>query len=113
MAKATKKAPAAASGKARTKSEIFKTLADITGLNKKDVVAVLEGVGQLIKQDISPKGPGVFNFMGLMKIAVRKRPPQKAREGTNPATGEKIMIAAKPATKVIRVRPLKTLKEMI
>jgi len=34
------------------------------------------------------------------------KPAQKARKGRNPATGEEITIAAKPASVDIRARPL-------
>ncbi|MCA8993705.1 MAG: HU family DNA-binding protein [Planctomycetaceae bacterium] len=48
-----------------------------------------------------------------MKIVVAEKKAQPARQGINPRTGETIQIAAKPASKVVRVRALKKLKEMI
>ena len=55
----------------------------------------------------------MFTVPGLMKITVQKKPATKARKGINPFTGEEIMIKAKPARKVVKVRPLKNLKEMV
>jgi DNA-binding protein HU-beta len=43
---------------------------------------------------------------GLVQLTVRVKPAQKARKGRNPATGEEITIAAKPATVDLRARPL-------
>jgi nucleoid DNA-binding protein len=43
---------------------------------------------------------------------VQSKRATKARPGRNPFTGEEIMIAAKPARRVVRVRPLKALKDM-
>jgi nucleoid DNA-binding protein len=43
---------------------------------------------------------------GLVQLTVRLKPAQKARQGRNPATGEQITIAAKPASVDLRVRPL-------
>jgi hypothetical protein len=39
-------------------------------------------------------------------LTVRVKPAQKKRKGRNPATGEEIMIAAKPASVDLRARPL-------
>ena len=50
---------------------------------------------------------------GLMKIKVVRKPATKARPGINPFTGEEIMIKAKPARNVVKVTPLKNLKEMV
>ena len=50
---------------------------------------------------------------GLLKIRSVKRPATKARMGRNPATGEEITIAAKPAHNVIRLSALKALKDTL
>jgi len=46
-------------------------------------------------------------------MKVVKKPATKAREGINPFTGEKMIFKAKPATKKVRIAPLKGLKEMV
>ena len=48
-----------------------------------------------------------------MKIKVMKRAATRARKGTNPFNGKDMIIKAKPATKVVKVAPLKRLKDMI
>jgi hypothetical protein len=48
-----------------------------------------------------------------MKIKVVKKPATKARKGTNPFTGEETVFKAKPARKVVKVQPLKGLKDMV
>ncbi len=110
MAKAKR---AAAAGKPRTKSEIYKHIADNAGLNRKQVVSVFDGLTGLIQQDLSGRGPGVFTVPGLMKIKVIKKPATKARQGTNPFTGEPMMFKAKPARKVVKVQALRGLKAMV
>ena len=57
--------------------------------------------------------PGEFTVPGLMKCKVIRKPATKARKGINPFTGEEVMFKAKPARNVIKVRPLKALKEMV
>ena len=99
--------------KPMSKSEIVSTLADRTGQSKKEVSSVLDELATLIGENIGKKGPGVFNVPGLMKITVQHKPATKARKGINPFTKEETMFKAKPARNVVKVRPLKGLKEMV
>ena len=107
---------AANSKKPPTKSEIFAKIADETGLTKKDVAAVFESLNGQIKKNLGGRGaPGMFTIPGLMKMVVVKKPARKAQKGVpNPfRPGETMDIAAKPATKVVKVRALKGLKDMV
>jgi len=112
-ATAKKKSSAAAAKKPPTKSEIMNSIADTTGLNRKEVVSVFDALNDLIQDNLKPRGPGTFSVPGLMKIKVNKKPATKARKGTNPFTGEEMMFKAKPARKVVKVLPLKNLKDMV
>ncbi|MEJ2644143.1 MAG: HU family DNA-binding protein [Gammaproteobacteria bacterium] len=107
------KAVAKAAKKPTTKSETFSFIADKTGLAKKDVGAVFDTLSQLIKRDLKKAGPGVYTVPGLMKIKVVRKPATKSRKGVNPFTGEEMTIKAKPARNVVKVLPLKNLKEMV
>ena len=112
MAKAKKKAAAKAST-TRTKSSIYGELADAAGITRKQVATVFDCMSGMIKKDLT-RGPGQFTVPGLMKVTVRKKPAQKAiKNWTNPFTGEIMTKPAKPASKVVKVRPLKRLKDMI
>ena len=112
-ATAKKKATSAAVKKPPTKSEIMTSIAETTQLSRKEVASVFEALNGLIQDNLKPRGPGTFSVPGLMKIRVNKKPATKARKGTNPFTGEEIMFKAKPARKVVKVLPLKTLKDMV
>ena len=103
----------ATKAKAATKSEILRTLSEKTGLQKKDVSSVLEALDAYIRSQLGKRGPGVFTLPGLVKLTVVTKPATKARMGRNPATGEPMMIKAKPARKVVRARPLKVLKDSV
>src|SRR4051812_7195513 len=98
--------------KGATKSQILSTIAESVGLSRKQVAATLEALTGLIKTGVSKKGPGLFVLPGLMKITVINKPATKARKGINPFTKEEVMFKAKPARRVIKVRPLKALKDM-
>ena len=100
------------SDKPLSKTDILNALAEATGQSRKEVGTLLDALEALIASNVS-KGPGVFNLPGLLKIYVHTRPATKERTGRNPATGEEIKIAAKPAKKVVKVCALKKLKELI
>jgi nucleoid DNA-binding protein len=105
----------AAPAKPLTKTEILTALSESTGLSKKEVAGVLTELGTLIGKNLAKKGPGVFNLPGLLKVAVIRKPATKAKKGVpNPfKPGELMDVAAKPARNVVKVRPLKGLKDMV
>jgi nucleoid DNA-binding protein len=98
--------------KAATKSEIFSSIAESTELSRKQVASVFNALSEQVAKNVGKKGPGLFVVPGLMKITVITKPATKARKGINPFTKEEVMFKAKPARKVIKVRPLKALKDM-
>lgn len=98
--------------KPRTKSQILTVISEKVDLSKKQVGDVFEVLSELIGHDLK-KGPGTFTVPGLMKVVVVRKPATKARKGTNPFTGEEMMFKAKPARNVVRVRPLKGLKDKV
>ena len=102
-----------ATGKPRTKSEIYRELSDKTGLTRKQVVEVFDEMSGLIKKDLGRRGPGVFTIPGLLKVKVVRKPATKARMGTNPFTGQEMMFKAKPARNVVKALALKALKDMV
>ncbi|MFC1761696.1 HU family DNA-binding protein [Planctomycetota bacterium] len=108
-----KVAAKAAANKPMTKSEIVTGIAEATDLTKKDVSAVFEAMAAQIKKSLGKRGPGAYTVPGLMKLIVQRKPATKARKGINPFTGEETMFKAKPARNVVKIRPLKNLKDMV
>ena len=96
-----------------TKSQILGELSEKTGLSKKEVGGVLDELAVLIERHIGKKSVGEFTLPGLLKITTVHKKAQKARKGINPFTGEETTFKAKPARTVVKVRPLKKLKEMV
>ena len=99
--------------KPATKSEVLAGIAATTQLSRKQVASVFEALAGVIKTAVGKKGPGVFALPGLLKIVVVQKPAVPARLGINPFTKQQQMFKAKPARKVIKVRPLKALKDMV
>jgi len=107
MAKAAKKPP--------TKTQILTSIAESTGLAKKDVAAVFDALAAEIKKNLGSRGPGAFALPGLLKIEKKKVPARPAKKGVpNPfKPGELMDVAARAAYNKVKVRPLKTLKDMV
>lgn len=94
------------------KTQIVNQLSENTGLTKKDVNAVFDELGDIMEGHLKKRGAGQFTLPGLLKIVTQKKPATKARKGINPFTGEATTFAAKPARTMVKVRPLKKLKDM-
>ncbi len=118
---AAKKAPAAkkparitsAKGKTRTKSEVLGLISEHVGITKKEAAQVFEVMGDMIQADLKKGAVGAFNVPGMMKVSVQRKPATKARKGINPFTKEEMIFKAKPARNVVKVRPLKGLKDRV
>jgi len=98
----------------QTKSQILSTLAEDTGLTKKEIAAVLDSLAGLAQAHLKKRGSGEFTVPSLgVKLRRVIKPARKARKGINPFTGEEIMIKAKPATTSVKATALKALKDSV
>ena len=96
-----------------SKTQIITEIAGKTGLSRKQTGGVLEELTDIISRHIKKTGPGKFALPGLFKITTIRKPATKARKGINPFTKEEVMFKAKPARTVIKIRPLKKLKDFV
>jgi nucleoid DNA-binding protein len=101
--------------KAPTKTEIFTAIAEETQLTRKQVASVFTALAGQIERSVGKRGPGVFAIPGLVKIEKKDVPARPARKNVpNPfRPGETMNVAARKASKKIKVRALKSLKDMI
>jgi hypothetical protein len=100
--------------KARNKSAVYAEISSATGLSKKQVSGVFDAMTLLVKKDLGKKGPGLFVVPGLMKVMVVRKPATKGGMRPNPfKPGEMMEVKPRPARNVVKVRPLKGLKEMV
>lgn len=97
--------------KPMTKSEILTTIAEHLEVRKTEVTAVLECLVDVIHSHVGKKGPGIFTMPGLFKIEVVKKAATKARKGVNPFTGAEMVFPAKPASRKVKIKALKQLKD--
>jgi nucleoid DNA-binding protein len=99
--------------KPMTKSEVLSSLSESSGLSKKEVAGLFDDLTKMISKSLKKSGPGVFTVPGLSKIKVVRKPATKARKGINPFTREETIFKAKPARNVVKIQPLKALKDMV
>jgi len=99
--------------KVRTKSEVLGMISDHVGISKKEAAQVFDVMGDMIQADLKKGAVGAFNIPGMMKVTVQRKPATKARKGVNPFTKEEMVFKAKPARNVVKVRPLKGLKDRV
>lgn len=109
--KAPVKRSSSALAEAHNKTQLLAEIAELTELTKKQVTAVLDELGALIERHVKKNAVGHFTLPGLFKVQVIRKPATKARKGINPFTKEEVTFKAKPARNVIKVRPLKKLKD--
>ena len=94
-----------------TKGALLTMIAEKNGITRKQASEVLSTLEEVMLGSVHPSGAGEFILPGLLKITLRKIPARKA--GTmirNPATGEMMKAAAKPASVRVKVRALSKLK---
>jgi len=96
-----------------SKTQILEQIAESTELSRKQVAAVLDSLTDVIEAHVKKNAVGEFVLPGLLKISTVRKPATKARKGINPFTKEEVMFKAKPASTVVKVRPLKKLKDMV
>ncbi|HLK37210.1 MAG TPA: HU family DNA-binding protein [Polyangiaceae bacterium] len=108
MAKAT-----TAKKKPLSKSALVQSVTDAVGeeVSRKHVKQVIETLVGIGHKEL--KKNGIFVLHGFAKFVVVKKPARPAREGINPFTKEKQMFAAKPASKSVRARPVKAIKDAV
>ena len=109
MAKAT----TAAKKKPLTKSAILQEVTDTVGdgVSRKQVAQVVDTLVAVGHKEL--KKNGVFVLPGFAKFVVLKKPARPAREGINPFTKEKQKFAAKLASKGVKARPVKAIKDAV
>ena len=96
---------------AMTKSALINHIAEENELPRKTAVGVYKTLENAFLCSVHPRGLGEFTLPGLLKVSLRKVPARKA--GTlvrNPATGEMVPAAAKPASVRVKIRALSKLK---
>ena len=95
-----------------SKSGLINAVVEQVGdLSRKQVKAVLESLIEVGHREL--KKNAIFTLPGFAKFRVVKKPATKARQGINPFTKQPQTFAAKPASKSVRARPIKAIKDAL
>lgn len=98
--------------KSISNSDLYRSIAEATGLTVREVKAVFAALRQIVVKSLGSKGPGVIEIPGICKFRVKTLPAKSGRSHVkNPFTGKLMNIPAKPSRRVIKVIPSKMLKE--
>ena len=87
-----------------TQSQLITAVADRAEMSKADAKRALDAIDEIVLEELG--NAQKVRLGGLVQVTVRVKPATKKRTGRNPATGEEITIAAKPASVDVRARPL-------
>ena len=103
----------AKNSKPLSKSAMLQAIVDAVGddVSRKTVKQIVETLVDVGHREL--KKNGVFVLPGFAKFVVVKKPARPARDGINPFTKEKQRFAAKPASKGVRARPVKAIKDAV
>jgi DNA-binding protein HU-beta len=98
--------------KLMAKSEIIRIVAEqVPDVTQDDIRRVLDALAKVAHAEL--KHSGAFLLPGFAKFQVSEKPATEERMGINPFTKEPMTVKAKPASKVIRARPVKALKDAL
>ena len=89
---------------ALTQTQLVSAVADRAEMSKTDAKRALAALDAIVLEELG--NAQKVRIGGLVQLTVRVKPATKRRKGRNPATGEEITIAAKPASVDLRARPL-------
>ena len=96
-----------------SKSAVLQAITDAVGdeVSRKHVKQVVETLVNVAHKEL--KKTGIFVLHGFAKFVVVKKPARPARKGINPFTKQEQTFAAKPASKAVRARPVKAIKDAV
>jgi DNA-binding protein HU-beta len=87
-----------------TQTQLASAVADRADISRAEAKRVLGVLEEIVLEELG--NAQKVRIGGIVQLTVRVKPAQKARKGRNPATGEEITIAKKPAGVDLRARPL-------
>ncbi len=97
-----------------TKSQILSSVAETTGLTKKQVQGVLVALKEHAMRHLNSRGSGEMSVPELgVKLRRVKKAARKAGMARNPFTGEMVKVEARPASISVRASALKALKDSV
>ena len=104
---------AKSASKTLTKSALIQAVTDALGegANKRQVKQTLEVLTDIGHKEL--KKHGLFVLPGFAKFVVVKKAAKPAREGINPFTKQPMTFPAKPASKAVKARPIKAIKQAV
>jgi len=89
---------------ALTQTQLAGEIAERSGITKSDAKRALDALEDVVLEQLADAEK--VRIGGVVQLNVRVKEATGPRKGRNPATGEEITIAAKPAAVALKARPL-------
>ena len=96
---------------ALTQTQLADAVAERAGISRTEAKTAIQALEEVILDEVG--NAEKVKIGNLVQLTVRVKPATKARQGRNPATGEEITIAAKPASVDVRARVLAKTKSAL
>jgi nucleoid DNA-binding protein len=96
-----------------TKSQFVASMAEESGLTKKQAASALDAIDAIGIQQLGGRGPGEVLIPGLLRRNIVNKSATRQHEGINPFTKQPMTYKAKAARKVVKIRALKTLNDAV
>jgi DNA-binding protein HU-beta len=99
--------------KLMSKPELIQKIAEQhpNKLTRDDIKGVLDALVDIGHAEL--RKTGAFLVHGFAKFVVVEKPATEAHQGVNPFTKEPMLFEAKPATKVVKARPVQAAKDAV
>ena len=91
--------------------DLVNALAERTDTDKRTADAAFQAFIDVVTDTVASGEPVAIS--GFAKFARRDVPAKPRRRGRNPATGEEIWLAPKPASRSVKITPLKAFKDAV
>lgn len=95
-----------------TRNELIRVIVERSNnrLRRSEVAFMIDALGPIAAAEL--RSTGSFTVPGVAKLVLARRAPTKARTIPSPQTGEPIRVPAKPATTVVRAKPVASIKSV-
>jgi nucleoid DNA-binding protein len=94
-----------------TKTQFIDSIAKRLGSTKTDTVKFIDGYAEAVIDAL--KAEGEITLPGLVKITLKATPATPEQQRMNPFTKQMVTVAAKPASKKVKVKAVGPLKKAV
>ncbi len=96
-----------------TKQKLLQHLAKKTNLSKKNINLIFTELLDIIKEQMKKESSEKFILPGFFKLTIKNIEAKEEKLGINPFTKKEMTFKARPASRKLKIKLLKGLKDVI